>query len=121
MTTIDKISLVLSDHAKNAIDEGEALRRVLEIAGASDRLSQMLRILVEHARTEIESQRNVVRRLVESIARDAQGMVVDMNERGPDPVSTTWIAMHVNGLVDAKAKLEAARERLRELEQLLEA
>ncbi len=120
MTTIDKISQVLSDHARNEINEAEAVRRVHEIACASARVPQMLCLLIEQAKSEIETHREVVRSHVASLALDAQRLVADLEARGPDTVSTTWIAMHVNGLIEAKAKLAAERERLREFEKLIE-
>ena len=121
MTTIDKISQVLSSHASNEIDDAEALRRVHQITCPSVRHPRLLCILIDNAKTEIEGHREVVRSQVASLALDAQRLVADLAERGPDTVSTTWIAMHVNGLIDAKAKLTAERERLQELEKLIEA
>jgi predicted transcriptional regulator len=118
MTTIDQISQVLSDHASHAIDEGEALRRVHEITCGTARIPQMLCILINNAKTEIEREREVVRSLVAVLALDTQRMVAELSDRGPDSVSTAWITMHMNGLTESKAKLEAARERLAELENL---
>jgi len=120
MTTIDQISQVLSDHASNAIDEGEALRRVHEITCASARFPKAICILISLAQTEIENHRTVVRSHVASLANDMRDLAADLEARGPDTLSTAWIAMHVNGLIEAKARLTAERERLREFEQLLE-
>jgi hypothetical protein len=118
MTTIDKISQVLSSHAKNEIDEAEALRRVQEITCGSALAPQMLYIMIGHAKTEVDRQRRLVRNHVESIEQDAQRMAKELDERGPDSVSTTWIAMHLGGLVESKTRLDAARDRVQELERL---
>lgn len=120
MTTIDQISQVLSAHASNEIDEGEALRRVHQITCASSRSPELLCILIHNAQTEIENHRAVVRSHVERIALDAKDLVAGLEARGPDGISTTWIAMHMKGLLEAQADLKAERERLREFEQLLE-
>jgi hypothetical protein len=118
MTTIEKISQVLSAHASNEIDEPEALRRVQEIACGSALAPQMLYIMIGHAKTEVERQRRLVRNHVASVEQDAQRMAKELNERGPDSVSTTWIAMHLGGLVESKTRLDAARDRVLELERL---
>jgi hypothetical protein len=81
----------------------------------------LLCILIDNAKTEIDNHRGVVRSHVARLALDAKELAADLEARGPDTISTTWIAMHVKGLMDAKASLTAERERLREFEKLLEA
>jgi len=115
MNPIESISQVLSDHARKAINDTEALNRVWKIACEVDPL---MRLLVSNARTEVEHYTEQVRIHVESVAVDAQRIVADMKAGGPSAVMTTWIDMHVKGLVEAKAKLAEARTTLQKMEGL---
>jgi hypothetical protein len=117
MNPIESINQALAEHANNSITEADALKRVREIAGVSD---QRLRLVIERTKSEIELHRASVRSHVESVVMDAKSLAREVGDHGPDAVSTTWVAMHVNGLIEAKTKLAASRETLEELERLLE-
>lgn len=47
-------------------------------------------------------------------------MTATLAERGPDPVSSTWVSTHVRELVEVQEDLEQLRRHLRALQEAME-
>ncbi len=98
----------------------------VQIASAANRsnhygqLRRAVKALEERLAQEADSRRRVIRDLVERIASDVRVVQTDLTERGPDSVTSVWLAGHVRELVEAQADLDAKRQQLTIVRELTE-
>jgi hypothetical protein len=86
----------------------------------SERMRDALDLIVNNLEDDIGRVRARVCSLVDSVHADAQGLVEREKHDGVDAVDPTFVAMHVRELVAAKAELLEKRERLREMNSVID-
>lgn len=84
------------------------------------RVRDALDLLVANAEDAVGRARARITALVASVAADAQALVERSKCDGADAVDAAFVAMHVRELVSAQADLAAQRERLRQLQGVIE-
>ncbi len=97
--------------------EADAVQ-IASTANRADHYGQLKRGvdgLVRRLEQDADSRRSVIRDLVERIASDVRVMQAQLKERGPDVVTSTWIAAHVRELVEAQADLDTMRRQIASL------
>lgn len=92
-------------------------------ANASAHYGVLKRAVDGHLRTlerDADSRRSVVRYLVERLASDVSVLQAQLKERGPDYVTSVWLAAHTRELVEAQADLDAKRVQIAAVRALVE-
>ena len=98
----------------------------IQIASAANRanyygqLRRAVKSLAEHLTHDVESRRRVIRDLVERIASDLRVVQTELKERGPDYLTSAWLAGHVRELVEAQADLDTKRRELDAVARVLD-
>ncbi|MBK7876329.1 MAG: hypothetical protein IPJ77_11320 [Planctomycetes bacterium] len=100
----DAIQIALT--ANGSVHYGELKRGV----------DRYLRTLEQDA----DSRRSVIRYLVERLASDVSLLQAQLKERGPDYVTSVWLAAHTRELVEAQADLDAKRLQITAVRALVE-
>ncbi|MBK7877819.1 MAG: hypothetical protein IPJ77_19225 [Planctomycetes bacterium] len=98
----------------------------IQIASAANRsnyhgqLRRAVKALEGRLVQEADSRRRVIRDLVERIASDLRVVQTELKERGPDYVTSVWLAGHVRELVEAQADLDTKRRELDAVARVLD-
>jgi len=84
------------------------------------RAQHALSLLLGGAEAELGRARARVSSLVQSISGDAAALLERAKTDGADAIDAAWISAHARDLAAAQAELAQRRERVRELESLIE-
>jgi hypothetical protein len=83
------------------------------------RLAKGIDYLINADEVSAEQLRKRVRQLAESTARDAQAVLVSLDERGPDETEVTWVVTNARELGEARDKLRLQLDHLRQLRDVV--